>query len=103
VFVPCLPCFRGAVTCLLLAGAALVIATPCAAQRQRMSMDLDWRFMLGDPTGAERASFDDRGWRRVDLPHDWSIEGTPSQDAPGGGGMGYFPGGLGWYRRGCSG
>jgi len=62
-------------------------------------MDAGWRFTLGDPSGAERPSFDDRGWRSVDLPHDWSIEGTPRKEAPGGGGMGYFPAGVGWYRK----
>jgi beta-galactosidase len=74
-------------------------ATPCAAQRQRLSMDPGWRFTLGDPAGAERPSFDDRRWRSLDLPHDWSIEGTPRENAPGGGGIGYFPAGTGWYRK----
>ena len=74
-------------------------ATPAAAQRQRLSMDPGWRFTLGDPAGAERPGFDDRRWRRLDLPHDWSIEGTPAQDAPGGGRMGFFPSGIGWYRK----
>jgi beta-galactosidase len=77
----------------------VVAATPAAAQRQRLSMDPGWRFTLGDPAGAERPSFDDREWRTVDLPHDWSIEGTPDENAPGGGGMGYFPAGIGWYRK----
>jgi beta-galactosidase len=62
-------------------------------------MDPGWRFTLGDPAGAERPGFDDRSWRRLDLPHDWSIEGTPREDAPGGGRVGYFPSGLGWYRK----
>ena len=62
-------------------------------------MDPGWRFTLGDPKGAEQATFDDRAWRRLDLPHDWSIEGTPSQDAPAGGRGGYFPTGIGWYRK----
>jgi len=87
------------------AAAAIVLslltaaATPASAQRQRLSMDPGWRFLLGDTAGAERPRFDDRQWRRVDLPHDWSIEGTPRQDAPGGGRMGYFPSGIGWYRK----
>lgn len=59
----------------------------------------EWRFMAGDPAGAERPGFDDSQWRRVDLPHDWSIEGTPRQDAPGGGRVGFFPSGIGWYRK----
>jgi len=74
-------------------------ATPSAAQRQRLSMNPGWRFTLGDPAGAERPSFDDRRWRALDVPHDWSIEGTPSEDAPGGGRVGYFPAGTGWYRK----
>jgi beta-galactosidase len=62
-------------------------------------MDPGWRFNLGDSPGAELAGLDDRGWRRLDLPHDWSIEGTMRQDAPGGGRMGFYPGGIGWYRK----
>ena len=58
-------------------------ATAQTTGRQRLSMDPEWRFALGDPAGAERGSFDDRAWRRLDLPHDWSIEGTMRQDAPG--------------------
>ena len=77
----------------------LTAAAPLSAQRQRLSMDPGWRFTLGDPQGAEAAKFDDRGWRKLDLPHDWSIEGTPDQNAPAGGRGGYFPTGIGWYRK----
>ncbi|MFI5052601.1 MAG: sugar-binding domain-containing protein, partial [Acidimicrobiales bacterium] len=84
----------------LLGALALSLATtPALAQRQRLSMDPGWRFSLGDSTGVERPDFDDRAWRRLDLPHDWSIEGTMRQDAPGGGRMGFYPGGIGWYRK----
>ncbi|HET7039320.1 MAG TPA: glycoside hydrolase family 2 TIM barrel-domain containing protein, partial [Gemmatimonadales bacterium] len=79
--------------------AGSVPAGPAAAQRQRLSMDPGWRFALGDPAGAERPGFDDRDWRRLDLPHDWSIEGTPREDAPAGGRGGFFPTGVGWYRK----
>jgi len=82
---------------LVLAWLALASQTP--SPRARLSMDPDWRFALGDPRGAEQPKFDDHTWRRVDLPHDWSIEGTPSRDAPGGGRVGYFPTGIGWYRK----
>ncbi|MGH7512491.1 MAG: glycoside hydrolase family 2 TIM barrel-domain containing protein [Gemmatimonadales bacterium] len=84
---------------ILLGLAALSAATPSAAQRQRLSMDPGWRFALGDRAGAEQPRFDDRGWRSLDLPHDWSIEGTPREDAPGGGKVGFFPSGVGWYRK----
>ena len=55
--------------------------------------------MLGDPSGAEAPSFADTAWRTVDLPHDWSIEGRPDKDNPSGAGGGFFPGGVGWYRK----
>jgi beta-galactosidase len=77
----------------------MAAAGPATAQRERFSMDPGWRFALGDQPGAERPGFDDRTWRRLDLPQDWSVEGTPREDAPGGGRVGYFPTGLGWYRK----
>jgi beta-galactosidase len=91
--------FIGSVPGLLLVFVALCAATPSAAQRQRLSMDPGWRFFLGDSGGAQQPRFDDRRWRLLDLPHDWSIEGTPREDAPGGGRVGYFPAGTGWYRK----
>jgi beta-galactosidase len=84
---------------LVLGLTVLGAATPAAAQRRRLSMDPGWRFTLADPVGAEQPKFDDRGWRTVDLPHDWSIEGTPRLDAPGGGRVGFYPTGVGWYRK----
>ena len=83
---------------LLLAG-CVTLTLSAAAQRQRLSMDPGWRFLLGDPAGADRPDFKDNLWRRLDLPHDWSIEGTPVENAPGGGRVGYFPTGIGWYRK----
>ena len=79
--------------------ALLAVPGDALAQRERISMDPGWRFTLGDPAGAEAPGFDDGAWRRLDLPHDWSIEGTPEEGNPGGGQIGYFPTGIGWYRR----
>jgi beta-galactosidase len=36
--------------------------------------DADWRFALGDGPEVAQREFDDAAWRRLDLPHDWSIE-----------------------------
>ncbi|MDE6161312.1 MAG: beta galactosidase jelly roll domain-containing protein, partial [Muribaculaceae bacterium] len=58
-----------------------------------------WRFHLGEVAGAETPGFDDSGWRTLDLPHDWAIEGDFSQDNPSGTGGGALPGGIGWYRK----
>jgi beta-galactosidase len=90
---------RTATVLVLGAAAVSLAARPAAAQRQRLSMDPGWRFTLGDPAGAERPGFDDREWRRLDVPHDWSIEGTPREDAPATGRGGFLPTGVGWYRK----
>ena len=74
-------------------------ARKSATSRQEVAADAGWKFLLGDPSGAEAASFADGSWRTVDLPHDWSIESKPDKDAPGGSGEGFFPGGVGWYRK----
>jgi beta-galactosidase len=67
--------------------------------RLELSADPNWKFLLGDPSGAEARSFDDANWRSVDLPHDWSIEGRPAKDNPTGSGGGFYPAGTGWYRK----
>jgi beta-galactosidase len=74
-------------------------AAKSAASRQELAADAGWKFLLGDPSGAEATSFADASWRSVDLPHDWSIESAPNKDNPSGSGGGFFPGGIGWYRK----
>lgn len=61
--------------------------------------DNDWYFALGDVKGAEKASYNHSHWRLLNLPHDWSIEGENLEKAPGGGNVGFFPTGTGWYRK----
>ncbi|MFO7870119.1 MAG: glycoside hydrolase family 2 TIM barrel-domain containing protein [Kiritimatiellia bacterium] len=58
-----------------------------------------WRFHRGDAAGAWRESTDDSGWRRVTVPHDWSIEGPLNPRDAGGKSGGYLPGGRAWYRK----
>ena len=64
-----------------------------------VSFDNGWHFHLGDVVDAEVPLFDDSDWRALVVPHDWSIEGENLKDNPGEGSMGYFPSGVGWYRR----
>ncbi|HOU30890.1 MAG TPA: glycoside hydrolase family 2 TIM barrel-domain containing protein [Bacteroidales bacterium] len=64
-----------------------------------MAFNEGWRFYLGDTANAFMTGFDDSNWRMLDLPHDWSIEGRVDQKAPSGGAGGYFPTGIGWYRK----
>jgi beta-galactosidase len=79
--------------------AAWLVAAAPAIGRERQLLDPDWRFFLGDNAAAAQADFDDAGWRAVNLPHDWSIEGAPQADAPSGGSGAYLPTGVRWYRR----
>jgi beta-galactosidase len=65
--------------------------------RSRIDFDFGWRFHLGDLPTAALPGFDDSGWREVDLPHDWSIEGPCGPEFAAG--NGYAPGGIGWYRK----
>jgi beta-galactosidase len=80
--------------------------------------DSDWKFFRGKTEGADKPDFDDKIWRNVELPHDWSIEDLPltdkSQSSTGeshiisgpfdskalcGSATGYTIGGTGWYRK----
>src|SRR5215472_14700950 len=67
--------------------------------RERLTADFGWKFIKADPPGVEKPDFDDASWRSLDLPHDWSIEGPYAQTNSTGGGGGYVPAGIGWYRR----
>lgn len=59
-------------------------------------LDEGWLFFKGDPPAAMQPAFDDRAWRRVRLPHDWSMDEPFRPEY--GSGNGYAAGGLGWYR-----
>lgn len=38
-----------------------------------MQLNKNWRFNLGDVTGAQDIHFDDSNWELVKIPHDWAI------------------------------
>ena len=67
--------------------------------RITQSFDSDWRFTKGDPANAEKTDFDDSSWRRLDVPHDWSIEGPFDAKNPTSGSGGFLPSGVAWYRK----
>ncbi|RZL18400.1 MAG: beta-galactosidase, partial [Pedobacter sp.] len=73
------------------------------AQEQSTSrkqlFDYDWSFSLSNDSLAKRNDFNDKSWRKLDLPHDWSIEGKIDPKNPMGNDGGYFPAGIGWYRK----
>lgn len=74
------------------------------------SFDENWRFVKDTLSGAEMPDYNDSDWRKISLPHDWSIEELPGQDgeniigpfdksAIDKGSSGYLVGGIGWYRK----
>ncbi|MFB9617202.1 glycoside hydrolase family 2 protein, partial [Kutzneria kofuensis] len=85
-------------------GAAPVTA---AVNRQRTVSDFDagWLFHYGDASGANATTYPDSDWRKVSVPHDWSIEGPNppanpfAKSAPSTGHGGYLPSGISLYRR----
>ena len=89
--------------------------------RERQLFDSDWRFHAGEADGGQAPSFADSGWEKIDLPHDFMIdgkgqpvgtatgrrvaelptapEGPFDPRSPGGDSNGYLDGGIGWYRK----
>ena len=78
--------------------AAVFVMTAVQA-RERVNFDKGWKFMLADKPEMAKADFDDSGWRKLDVPHDWAIEGDFYVGNPSGAGGGALPGGIGWYRK----
>lgn len=70
-----------------------------SAGRSVRSLDDDWRFHKGEVEAAHVLSFDDSSWRRVDVPHDWGIEGPFDRQNPASREGAYLPTGVGWYRK----
>lgn len=67
--------------------------------RDRQCFDKDWRFILGDSAQMSKVEYNDSWWRKLDVPHDWAIEGDFYAGNPSGAGGGALPGGIGWYRK----
>lgn len=87
---------------ILVSGLLMTLGTTVASQTNTRiveNFDENWRFFQGDAQNASDPKFDDRSWRLLDVPHDWSVEGTVNEKAPAGGQGGYFPTGTGWYRK----
>ena len=59
----------------------------------------NWRFKLGDIPGFETPNFNDKDWRVLSVPHDWSVEGKAEKTNPSGIRGGFYPAGKGNYRK----
>ena len=77
-----------------------LLCTPGFSQPAgRENFDAKWKFHLGDIPAAASATYNDHEWRSLDLPHDWSIEGSFRPDNPATNSGAALPGGVGWYRK----
>ncbi|GAA4206314.1 hypothetical protein GCM10022289_27070 [Pedobacter jeongneungensis] len=65
----------------------------------RTSFNKDWKFFLGDDSAAKSPLYNDSKWRKLTLPHDWSIEGKFDEKNPAKPEGGGLPTGIGWYRK----
>jgi len=88
---------------LLLVIFSLMLLIQCTSKKENarsiLNFGKDWKFQLGDISGAEAVKFDDSSWRKLNVPHDWSIEGEFSEKNPSTPEGGALPGGIGWYRK----
>ncbi|MDD3107652.1 MAG: glycoside hydrolase family 2 TIM barrel-domain containing protein, partial [Alistipes sp.] len=69
-----------------------------AQPREVIPINTGWRFLLGDEPQYGLPNYDDQAWRTLNLPHDWSVEGTYDKRNPSGPQGGFMPCGIGWYR-----
>lgn len=82
---------------LILYMGGVIVADAQSASRALFSDG--WLFSLSDSDDYATPGYDDSGWRQLNLPHDWAIEGDFSESNPSGTGGGALPGGIGWYRK----
>ena len=77
---------------------AAVLMGLTAMARERICFDQGWQFVLDDKMTLDQAQ-QGNGWRVLNLPHDWAIEGDFHVGNPSGAGGGALPGGVGWYKK----
>lgn len=77
---------------------SVIVLCTITSSAQRVSFNDDWNFLNSDIQGAETVDFNDSGWRNLNLPHDWAIEGD--FDIKHNARTGGLPvNGTGWYRK----
>lgn len=84
----------GMLTLLILAGVSSAFSQGFGDQQLLRE---DWRFHLGDLKYGGIETLDHSKWKKVTVPHDWSVE-QPASPALASC-TGYLPGGIGWYRK----
>jgi beta-galactosidase len=89
-----------ALFCSILAAALLSAANGLAAERVTLNFNPDWRFIKGDPDGAQAPGFDDKAWTLVSAPHTYNdVDTFDNWSTPGHRGEQIQWGGRTWYRK----
>ncbi|RXG32187.1 sugar-binding domain-containing protein [Leeuwenhoekiella marinoflava] len=87
----------------ILSSFCLLLLVSCntseAENRIVEDFNFEWQFHLGDTANAQNIGFNTQSWRSLNLPHDWSIEGSFSEEHPTKPEGGALPAGIGWYRK----
>jgi len=93
---------------ILLVAFSFTLQSHAASPRSRVLFNSEWSFARygpmpdksekKEPKGIESSEYNDATWRKLDIPHDWGIEGPFRQDLEGN--TGKLPWqGIGWYRK----
>jgi len=77
----------------------LMPANTASNPRRVINFDASWKFFQGDIAAAKSSDYNDKDWRSLNLPHDWSIEGRYDTIYHTDWQSGYLPAGIGWYRK----
>lgn len=83
----------------LLIGSVSQIAAQRSTIERKQLFNLDWKFSLGNTSESSLVDFDDSNWRKLNVPHDWSIEGKSEKNNVSAGDGGFYPMGAAWYRK----
>ena len=71
-----------------------------ADAREKVSLNLGWKYQAGIIGNAQSVGFNDKGWQIVNLPHDAQVVGPFVKKGQGASNRnGYRPLGRGWYRK----
>jgi beta-galactosidase len=73
--------------------------SPPATPRERYDMNIGWRFIKQDVTGAQDPAFDDSAWAIVSTPHTYNDVDTFNKIISHGGGQAGAYMGPAWYRK----
>ncbi len=82
---------------------SLIVISSTAMAKQPVrkieNFNQQWQFILDSVTDYTKVQNSKSDWRKLNLPHDWSIEFPFDSTSPSGNHGGALRGGLGWYKK----